>query len=571
MVWFRTKNMILFFFLLLISGSSSVSNSLFTYTGDLMVTLVINQPQMENKNFYDPQEDPESKLLYKILQLWNNSYLEEVLNVSFFGNVFDGYNLFVLRLRKPADPNFRQRVLFITDMNGEIFIEKTFNDSEIGASQSQNVEFINSTTVIMGESDGLALWNVYNDQTMIFNFYGHHEYEYNHANNTFLTLQVYIKEINEVKYVYDRIEEYDMSSQLVWSLDTDSFISHTQWCPFKDLNRGLRDITHTNSIFSDPEEDVLYCNMRNVNTFYKIDHKTGKVLWGLGEYGNFTLFDRYGRERTNLFYHAHAVEKVGDHTFILFDNDLHNQTNPEHRRSQILELTINETTMTANETWSWSAPAEYYSPYWGDADRLPNGNRLGTFGVIRRPGIIGVRLVEVNNEGDIVWEMDFNNSEEFVYGVYRMERFRLTPILSAPPDLHVRSNDPVNLIWQTWYNFRTRYTMSGSYTLYLDGKPIESGAHTFDEYWRPTDLTITLDWLSTGTHNLTLVLMDEGNHSTHDTVLVFVDPEPSSTPPEPSSSTATQASFSVLGFLWGVCVVLNWRILRKRLRNQIDQ
>ncbi|MFX1517465.1 MAG: aryl-sulfate sulfotransferase [Promethearchaeota archaeon] len=218
------------------------------------------------------------------------------------------------------------------------------------------------------------------------------------------------------------INEYNLTGDLVWSLDTYSFISPTQWCPFQDMIGKGRGITHLNTIFFDSEEDIFYYTSSNLNTFYKIDHKTNKIILGLGQYGNFTLFDLEGNQHQSLLFHPHAIEKIDDNQFILFDNDKHNFENPSSSKSRIIELKIDESTMIANESWIWTTPNSYYSHALGDADRLPNGNRLGTFGTSTHPDTdIGARLVEVNSKGNIVWELNFPHTETYKYEVNRME------------------------------------------------------------------------------------------------------------------------------------------------------
>ena len=66
--------------------------------------------------------------------------------------------------------------------------------------------------------------------------------------------------------------------------------------------------------------------------------------------------------------------------FIMFDNDYDNVTNPNDCHSRLLEVTLNETSMTAKETWSWEAPTSYWSLFWGNAIVLPNGDIMGVFG-----------------------------------------------------------------------------------------------------------------------------------------------------------------------------------------------
>ncbi|MFX1537620.1 MAG: aryl-sulfate sulfotransferase, partial [Promethearchaeota archaeon] len=361
--------------------------------------------------------------------------------------------------------------------------------------------------------------------SITYNIIGHHDYECNPNSNTIFTLNTYNPEINGTKYVFDIIKEFNLTGELVWSLNTMSFISHTQWCPYHDtISGGKRDLTHGNTVFYDVEEDMIYYNSRNTNTFYKINHTSKDILWGLGEYGNFTLYDKYGRVRDNLFYHAHALEKVDEYTFILFDNDHHNQTDSNSEKSRILEITIDEATMTANESWSWTGPKEYYSFYWGDADRLPNGNRLGAFGTKTHPNTdIGARLVEVNDVGEIVWEMNFPNSDDYIYGVYNMERVCTSPVINPQNDIISPLGKNVSIEWQTWYNFRSRQRVLGSYALYLNGNELVSAPYLFDKFWRATTVECSLSALEAGnTYNLTLVMADETGHTTIDSINVTV-------------------------------------------------
>ncbi|MFX0091410.1 MAG: aryl-sulfate sulfotransferase [Candidatus Hodarchaeota archaeon] len=434
-------------------------------------------------------------------------------NITFNKNYFDGYNLFFLEQR--TSTTVLNKKLLITDMKGKIIGQKP--------AECENAKFINSTTIIYRSPSNATLWNIYTDKTEELNFYGHHDYDYNYLCDTFFTFQDYTVNINGTNYLFDKINEYNRAGDIVWTLNTRDFIDHTMACPYGDIAPEGIDITHSNSIFYDPDEDVLYYNARNVNTFYKIDHKTSHVLWGLGEYGNFTLFNKNGNQKDNLFYHAHAVEKVDENTFILFDNDYHNQTYPgKYRRyARIIEVTINETSMTANETWVWKSPEMYRGGTRGDADRLPNGNRLGSFtspnhGVTDR---IDVHFVEVTDDGQIAWEMNFPRNLTHKYGGFTMDRFRLSPVLASHPnEIYINASnvptDDIIVNWQTWYNFRTNRRINGSFVLYLDGSPIQSGIHTFEKYWRSSNLTFNLGKLALGVYNVTLTLFDEAGHET---------------------------------------------------------
>ncbi|MFW9885152.1 MAG: aryl-sulfate sulfotransferase, partial [Candidatus Thorarchaeota archaeon] len=428
----------------------------------------------------------------------------------------DGYNLFNLHAINASKHNERiNNSLVIFDMDGNLILENS--------AFRKPVEMIDSTTILGYSPNGVMLWNMETDEYHHTNIRGHHELEYNPNSDTIFTLNMTFVDIEGESYRFDEIREYALNGSLVWKLDLHDFIGLSDWCPFHDRDGGKNDVTHANSIFYDADEDTIILNVRNVNKFYKIDHATGEVIWALGEHGDFTLFDRFGRERASLFYHAHSVEQIADNRFILFDNDFHNQTKQYSFRSRILEIEIDKEAMTAREVWSWTGDLSYFSAWWGDADLLANGNRLGTFGTeIKYEGPYGARLVEVNDEGEVVWEMSFRDTEDIIYGVYRMERIRFSPVLSSHDDVLVSYGTDLDLSWQAWYNFRPKRTMHGTYELYVDDILSKNGAIEYDKYWRPTNVSFNIGSLDVGYHNVTLTVSDEAGHSTTDTVNVSV-------------------------------------------------
>ncbi|MHA2247321.1 MAG: aryl-sulfate sulfotransferase [Candidatus Hodarchaeales archaeon] len=423
--------------------------------------------------------------------------LEESANVIHSGEAFDGYNLFQFRDYSNGRYNFR-----ITDMDGNI-IDEFPSRNTYGHCYP-----INSTTFLLSGGNPMYFWNRETGRNRSFNFSSHHDVSYNPKTKTFISLGIQFVIDSGYSYRYDTIREITKDGNIIWNFNTSSFIPFDWWT--REMSGVNRDITHSNTVFWDMEEDMIYLNCRNLNTFFKIDHSTGQVVWGLGKHGDFILYDQYGNQRQNLFYYAHALEKVDDDTFILFDNRWYNETTST--RSRILEITIDETSMTANESWVWTGPSDYYSYAWSDADRLPNGNRFGAFGYIPDP-----RLVEVNESGDIVWEMHYTGGS---LGVYSADRYRLNPTLSNPEDKLIENGNPITISWQTWYNFRTKLKMKGSYVLYKNGNAIDDGEVVFDKFWRPTNLSFDFNSLKPGEYNLTLVVKDEGGHTTKDSVSV---------------------------------------------------
>jgi hypothetical protein len=188
------------------------------------------------------------------------------------------------------------------------------------------------------------------------------------------------------------------------------------------------DWTHGNDVTVSLDGKYYYVNFRNTDNFAKVEIETKELIWLAGRNGNFTLLED-GLEKESLWYHSHIIKEVEPNVFIMFDNDFHNSTklddypageNPYVTnfggRSRLIEITLDESTMTGEVTWSYTPPAQYFSAIFGDVDILPNGNILGTFGTpdhrwtadhieIEEP--FGASFLEINREGDLIREYRF--------------------------------------------------------------------------------------------------------------------------------------------------------------------
>lgn len=432
---------------------------------------------------------------------------------------FDGYNLMIVERSRISNPSDRDGAAIITDMDGNII-----NNLSLPENWGM-MNPINSTTILVAPFDGnVYFWNFYTGALESYHLGTyHHDVSYNPYTQTFLYLTYTIHNVGGYDYYCDVLVEKNLNGDVVWELDTyESFLDVSYW--LGEYKSGKRDLSHSNTVFWDIEEDMIYVNMRNLNTFYKIDHSLSKMVWSVGQYGNFNLYNRFDEERTNLFYHAHAVEKIDSNTFIIFDNDYLNESHPLYHHSRILEIDVNETAEIAEVSWVYSSPYEYYSSHWGDADRLPNGNRLGTFGTITHPSTtLGARLVEVNPEGEIVWELDYQNGGDYQYGIYKMDRFLTAPLLTPQKNQYFTTDEDVEITWETWYNFRSKNTITGSYKIYLNDTLVDSNVHTFEKFWHSNNLTINLGTLTSGTYNLTLLLYDEDNHSSRNEIFITIN------------------------------------------------
>jgi Arylsulfotransferase (ASST) len=223
------------------------------------------------------------------------------------------------------------------------------------------------------------------------NIDGEHDVQYDPVNNTFLTLQQYVQTVGDNLYLIDRLVELDANGNVLWTWNPYNYLPLTDASPYNETatynDQTVIDFTHANTVVWDYNDSIVYVNFRNLNTFYKINQTSGSIIWGCGEFGNFTLLGDNGQPLTganglppSLWYHCHTVEHVAPNVFMLFNNDFENNTNEDDCRSSLMEVTLNETSMTAYVNWSWEAPASYWDAYGGSIVHLPNGDFMGAFG-----------------------------------------------------------------------------------------------------------------------------------------------------------------------------------------------
>ncbi|HEV2578003.1 MAG TPA: aryl-sulfate sulfotransferase [Acidobacteriaceae bacterium] len=160
-----------------------------------------------------------------------------------------------------------------------------------------------------------------------------------------------------------------------------------------DVNRHpmqFPDWTHTNAIVYSPDDHNILVSIRHQNWVVKVDYEdgagSGKVLWRLGEGGDFTL--QGGTDPTDWQYAQHMPHIVGPtsagiFSLILMDNG-DDRIFPDGGQcgtgsepacySTIPVFQINETAMTATLTFHQILPTSLYNFWGGNAEQLANGN-----------------------------------------------------------------------------------------------------------------------------------------------------------------------------------------------------
>jgi len=250
------------------------------------------------------------------------------------------------------------------------------------------------------------------------NIRGHHEFLID--DGYFVTLRRVEENIHGLDTIV-HIDPETGNETWIWSSEPLFPERPCSLCPDEDW-------THGNDVTISLDGRYYYINFRNADSFAKINRETKELEWICGYDGNFTLLEN-GVEKQSLWYHSHIIKEVRPNVFIMFDNDFHNRTHLDAYppgedpytvnyggQSRLIEITLDESKMAAEITWSYKPEAEYFSAVFGDIDILPNGNIVGVFGTpshkwttnheeIDEP--FGAAILEVNRDGELIREYRF--------------------------------------------------------------------------------------------------------------------------------------------------------------------
>lgn len=182
----------------------------------------------------------------------------------------------------------------------------------------------------------------------------------------------------------DVVIDLDQNLQPVWVWNSFDHL---------DVNRhpmGFPDWTHTNAIVYSPTDHNLIISMRHQNWVMKLDYQdgtgTGKILWHLGQGGDFKLAG--GTDPTDWNYAQHypslfTPNSAGIFSLGMMDNGndrmfpdggLCGTGSEPACYTTIPVFQLDESAMTATVTFRQTLPTSLYSSWGGNTDLLANGN-----------------------------------------------------------------------------------------------------------------------------------------------------------------------------------------------------
>ena len=211
----------------------------------------------------------------------------------------------------------------------------------------------------------------------------------------------------EFPWIGDKLVEWDKNTkEVVWSW---SVFDHYNMIDFDQYggtwNQAYQDFhydwTHVNAVIFDEAESALYISTRHLSRITKINYPSGNIDWNLGHTmasGDVSLGNEIG------FSFQHSIQKLENGNILTFDNgnlapEFRGTNNPV---SRAIEISIDGN--NAELVWSYELPNELFGFASGNTQKLENDNVL-----ITTVGG-GGRSLEVNSNGDIVWEAHYNLS-----------------------------------------------------------------------------------------------------------------------------------------------------------------
>ena len=124
------------------------------------------------------------------------------------------------------------------------------------------------------------------------------------------------------------------------------------------------DYFHVNAIDVDHDSNLLISS-RNTSAVYKVDRRTGKILWRLG--GKSSDFEMGEGAR---FAYQHDVRRCPNGTVTMFDN----RDKGMNEQSRGITLKLDEDAMTAVLLREYTHPKKPFAIFQGSVQTLPDGN-----------------------------------------------------------------------------------------------------------------------------------------------------------------------------------------------------
>jgi Arylsulfotransferase (ASST) len=207
-----------------------------------------------------------------------------------------------------------------------------------------------------------------------------------------------------------------------------------------DRSRGVKalpyDYLHLNSIDVDTDGNLLI-SARNTHAVYKVNRRTGKVMWRLGgKRSDFALGPGV------RFAWQHDARREPDGTITLFDNGA---APPVEKFSRVLVIRVSVKKRTATLVRSYHHPDRLLSPFEGNAQFLPDGHVVVGWGG-------WPYMTEFARDGRVLFDAYFGHGKPAGEDAdsYRAYRFVWHGYPTDRPALAVKQRPAITVLFASW-------------------------------------------------------------------------------------------------------------------------
>jgi hypothetical protein len=272
------------------------------------------------------------------------------------------------------------------------------------------------------------------------------------------------------------IQEVDKNRNVVFEWKDYEHYKFTDVGPAVNLLDPSIIYTRINSVDLDLDGNLII-SARNLDEITKIHRKSGNILWRLGGKNNQFKFlnDSIG------FSAQHSAKVLPNGNLLIFDDGLYHT--PHFSRA--IEYKLDTVSKTATMIWSYRHSPDIRSVFWGNAQRLSNGNTIIGW------GRSDTAATEVDTKGEKVFEMTFP-PEVFSYRVFRFP-FKLRGSVSSVSDVSASTDfsleqnfpNPFNPLTTITYELATEmhivlkvFDILGRELVTLEDEKKQAGRHT---------------------------------------------------------------------------------------------
>lgn len=226
------------------------------------------------------------------------------------------------------------------------------------------------------------------------------------------------------------IQEVDVASgRVLWEWRSADHFPVTEGMTPPKSDRP-HDYFHVNAVDEDRDGNLLV-SARNMHAIYKINRRSGKVIWRLG--GRRSDF-KLGPGAAFAF--QHDVQRRADGTISLFDNEATPQRGPQSRG---LVLRLDQRAMTATRVRSYTHPDRLLAGAEGNLQTLPGGNVFISWGPQRH-------ISEFSRSGRLLFDLQLPEHADS----YQAFRFPWQGEPLDRPALAARRVGDGLTVWASW-------------------------------------------------------------------------------------------------------------------------